>query len=109
LRAAANRDAEPVRALKILVAVMGVMILAGFGALIIIIVGRVSHPRRAAPLPGHAAAAIELPAGARIESMGLGADRLALAIELPDGSQQIVIVDLASGRRLNTIALHRAP
>ncbi|HVC55724.1 MAG TPA: DUF6476 family protein [Stellaceae bacterium] len=97
------------RALKILVVVMGVIILAGFAALFIAVAGRMSHPRSAATPSGPAIAGpLELPAGAHIENMGVGADRLAVEIVLPDGNRQIVILDLASGRRLRTIPLRMA-
>ena len=55
------------RALKILVIVMAVVILAGSATLIVLIAGRLSGsgPRTSPPQP-FAAAPIELPAGARL-------------------------------------------
>jgi hypothetical protein len=94
-----------VRALKILVVVMGVMLVTGFAVLVVLVAGRFSHPRA---LPVAAEAPLELPPGARIESIGVGADRLALAVILPNGDRQIVVIDLATGRRLGTIPLHTA-
>ena len=38
-----------------------------------------------------------------------GADRLVLHIMLPDGDRQLLVLDLASGRRLGTIPLRVAP
>jgi hypothetical protein len=100
----------PVRGLKILVVVMGVMIVAGFVTLVVIIAGRVSRvgPGTASP-PPFAAAPIELPAGARLETMSVGSDRLVIDIVLSDGNRQLVIIDLATGRRLGTIPLRAAP
>ena len=96
--------------MRVLVVVMGVMILAGFAALFIAIAGRLGQPRSAAPpAEAVAAAAIELPAGARIESVGVGADRLAVAVALPDGDHRILVIDLATGRRLQVIPLHTTP
>jgi len=96
-----------VRALKILVIVMGVMILAGFAALIVVIAGRLSRGGPAtAPF---AAAPIELPAGARIETMGIGTDRLVLDILLPDGDRRLMIIDPASGHLLGAIPLRSTP
>ena len=93
------------RGLKVLVAVMGVMILAGLTLLIVAIADRLSRPRSAAsPI-----APIDLPAGARIESLGIGADRLAIDILLPGGDRRIVIIDLATGRQLQTVPLRKAP
>lgn len=94
------------RALKILVVVMGVMLVGGFATLVVLIASRVAQKQSAAPSPQpFAAAPIELPAGASIETIGVGAERLVLSIVLSDGSRELVIIDLASGRRLGTIPL----
>jgi hypothetical protein len=103
-----------VRALKILVIVMGVMLVGGFVALIISIAQMAKHRETTLPVPAatrtpYAAPAIELPAGARIEAMALGADRLVLNIITPDGNRELLVLDLASGRRLGTIPLRAAP
>jgi hypothetical protein len=98
------------RSLKILVIVMAVMILAGSVVLIVVIAGRMSHSGpAAAPAQPVAAAPIELPAGARIETIGVGSDRLVLQVVLPDGDRRLVIIDLATGRQLSTIPLRAAP
>jgi hypothetical protein len=98
------------RALKILVIVMAVLILAGSVALIVVITGRMSRSGPAAtPSQPFAAAPIELPAGARIDTMGVGSDRLVLQIVLPDGDRRLVIIDLATGRQLSTVPLRAAP
>ena len=98
------------RALKILVVVMAVAILVGFATLIVVIAGRISRSNpatmRAQPF---AAAPIELPAGARIETMGVSSDRLVLDILLPDGNRRLVIIDPATGRLLGVIPLHTTP
>jgi hypothetical protein len=99
-----------VRTLKLLVIVMAVMILAGFAALIVVIAGRVSRGGPAPSLPQPVVAApIELPAGARIETMSIGSDRLVLDILLPDGNRRLMIIDPATGRLLGTIPLRTAP
>lgn len=98
------------RGLKILVIVMAVMILAGFAAIVIVIAGRL--PRSGpgtAPSQPFAAAPIELPSGARIETMSVGSDRLVLEILLPDGNRRLVIIELATGRPLGAIPLRTAP
>jgi hypothetical protein len=99
-----------VRGLKILVIVMAVMILAGFAALIVVIAGRLSRggPAPVPPLPV-AAAPIELPAGARIETMSVGSNRLVLDILLPDGNRRLMIIDPVTGRVLGTIPMSTAP
>jgi uncharacterized protein DUF6476 len=98
------------RALKILVVVMGVMILAGFATLLVVLAGRLSRgaPDTASAQP-FAASPIEIPAGARIETLGAGSDRLVLVLVLPDGNRQLIIIDLATGRRLGAIPLRTAP
>jgi hypothetical protein len=98
------------RALKVLVLVMGVMLVVGFAALIVVIAGRVSRGGPAAGTAhGFAAAPIDIPRGARIEAMTAGSDRLILALELPEGGRQLVVIDLATGIRLGTIQLHPVP
>ena len=102
------------RALKILVIVMGVMLVGGFVALIISIAYMAKHKDTPVPVPAatrapYAAPAIELPAGARIEAMALGADHLVLNIIMPDGNRELLVLDLASGRRRGTIPLRSAP
>ena len=100
----------PLRALKILVAAMGVMLVAGVAALIVVIAGRVSPRQPAAiPAPPFAAAPIEVPAGARVETLGVGGDRVVLVLVLPDGDRQLVIIDQATGRRVGTIPLRPGP
>ena len=100
----------PLRALKILVVVMGVMLVVGFAALIIGIAGKVSH--RSPPVADRHAplsAALEIPRGARVEAMTTAQDRLILDLVLPDSARQIVLIDLATGARVGTIALHPGP
>jgi hypothetical protein len=93
---------------------MGILLVGGFIALIVSIAYMTKHrqptvPEAAvAPAP-YAAPPVELPAGARIETMALGADRLVLNIVTQDGSREILVLDLASGRRLGTIPLRAAP
>ena len=98
------------RGLKVLVVVMGVMLVAGVVGLIVVIAGRVSQRQSCQSAittssPPFAAAPLDLPAGARIETIGVGTDRLVIDVVLPDGSRQLLIIDLATGRRLGTIPL----
>jgi hypothetical protein len=94
------------RALKILVVVMGVMLIGGFAVLVAVIAGRLS---RGGNVPRSFAAAIDIPRDARIEAMTVGTDRLVLELVLPEGGRQLVVVDLATGARLGTIELRAAP
>jgi hypothetical protein len=99
------------RALKILVAVMGIMLVGGFATLIAVIAGRVAH-RQQASAPAATAfsgAPIDLPSGARTETMAIGDGKLAVALALQDGTRRIIVIDLASGRQLGAIPLRPAP
>jgi hypothetical protein len=100
----------PLRALKILVIVMGIMLVVGFAALILVIAGRMSH-RGAAVSARHPPprTEIEIPRGARVEAMTTAPDRLILDLVLPDGNRQIVVIDLATGARVGEIELRSAP
>lgn len=98
------------RALKILVVVMGVMLVAGFAALVVVIAGRVSRGGPSGTAAhGFAAPPIDIPRGARIEAITAAPDRLILALALPEGGMQLVVIDLAKGVRLGTIELHPVP
>ena len=96
------------RGLRILVVVMGITIVVGFGVVIAVIAGRLARTGAVAGSRSFAAA-IDIPRGARIEAMTTGADRLVLALGLPEGGQQLVVIDLATGARLGTIELRAAP
>jgi hypothetical protein len=93
-----------------LVIVMGVMLVVGTAALIVAIAGRVSQKAaNTATAPPFAATALEIPPGSRIEAMSTGPDRLVLQVVLVDGSRELVVIDLATGRRLGTIPVRIAP
>ena len=96
-------------ALKALVVVMGIMLVVGFVALIVVIAGRVSQKTAGlgAAQP-YTAAPVEIPAGARVEAMSAGPDRLVLDLLLPDGNRELAVIDLGTGRRLGTIPLRTA-
>jgi hypothetical protein len=94
------------RALKIVVVVMGVMLVVGFAALIAVVAGRVSGSGAGAPAQHpFAPTAIDIPRGARIEAMTTAPNRLILELALPDGERQLLVVDLMTGARLGTIEL----
>ena len=96
----------PVRGLKIAVIVMGVMLVVGVIVLVAAIAARVSHkPAEPASRAEFSAPPIDLPAGSRIEAMTVGPDRLVIDVLLADGTRQLLILDLSTGRRLGTIPL----
>ncbi|MBV8779348.1 MAG: hypothetical protein JO258_19305 [Alphaproteobacteria bacterium] len=96
------------RFLKILVAAMGALLVAGVAALAAAIAVRLSHR---APLPAVAFTAppLSLPHGSTIEAMSTGPERIVLQVDLEDGSVELVVIDLASGRLIGTIPLKEAP
>lgn len=96
------------RALKILVTVMGVMLIAGIAVLATAIATRTAH-RSPSPAASFAAPPIPLPHGASIERMSTGSDRIVLEILLADGTAELVVIDLASGRLTGIIPLKEAP
>jgi uncharacterized protein DUF6476 len=98
------------RALKILVTVMGVMLVGGVAALAVGIAARVAHrPPPALPAEPVTAPPITLPHGASIERMSTGPDRIVLEVLLADGSAELVVIDLATGRLVGIFPLKEAP
>jgi hypothetical protein len=98
------------RALKILVVVMGVMLVVGLASLIAVVAGRVSRGGSSPTTPARAfARVIEIPHGARIEAMTAGLDRLVIGFVLPEGARRLLIIDMATGSALGTIELQPAP
>jgi Family of unknown function (DUF6476) len=98
------------RALKVLVVAMAVIIIVGFTVVIAVIAGRLSRGGAIASASRpFTHAAIEIPRDARIEAMTAGTDRLVLALVLPEGGRQLVVIDLATGARVGTIELRSAP
>ena len=96
-----------VRALKIAVVVMGIMIVLG----VLTVIGRIVYlssqgPRQASVPAGAArvagAARLALPPGAQVRQISLSGDRIAVHFEGPAGAG-IAVVDLASGAVLTRI------
>ncbi len=86
------------RALKILVVVMGVMIVAGTVALGVILVQR-SGRGSAAPLPPMT---LDLPPGSRIAGIAGAEGRFAVLVQRPDGDR-IVFLDAKTGRPVGEV------
>jgi hypothetical protein len=95
------------RALKVLVVVMGVLLIGGFAILVATIAGRLS--RSGIAPRSFAATAIDIPRDAHIGAIAAGTDRLILELVLPEGQRQLVVIDLATGARLGTINLRAPP
>jgi len=99
-----------VRALTVFVVVMGVVIVIGFGIVAAVIAGRMARGNApAANAAPFRTTAIDIPKGARVEAMTNSPDRLVVDMLLPDGERRLIIIDLVSGARLGTVALHPTP
>jgi hypothetical protein len=101
------------RALKILVVVMGVMLVGGTAALIAAIIDRASRhtpTTSAPPAPrGFEHAAVALPPGARVVTAELAGDRILVRLARAEGGEALIIIDAKSGAQLGTIDLLPSP
>jgi hypothetical protein len=94
------------RALKILVIVMGLLLVAGTVAMVAAVASRLNHP----PPPAAALTNdIALPAGAKIAGTEISGDRLVVRIARADGGEDVLIFNLATGARTASISLHATP
>src|SRR5258708_11837119 len=100
------------RALKVLVVVMGVLLLAGVAVVIVTIMTRLAQHRAATapaamegrPVP-FGTTTLALPAGARVIEMQSAGRRLALHLRHADGSEALLILDPDTGTEIGTIEL----
>lgn len=95
------------RALKLLVIGLGVLLLLGIGALAAAVVWRVDHgrPLSSKPAPAVSAQRIVLPADAKVVATDVDAGRLVARVELPGGGVRVLVFDLATGGEVATIDL----
>lgn len=98
------REQRLQRNLKIVVGGMAALILAGIGAVIVKMTGLAGEPRGAPTAMTAVAApggeiALELPKGAKVVSVSLAGNRLAVHHESPTGTG-IAVIDLDTGRRI---------
>jgi Family of unknown function (DUF6476) len=89
------------RALKVLVVVMGVMIIAGVVGLVVVATRRVV----ALPPPG-VRTVMDEPAGTRMVGLSALPDRLAVQLQ-GGGPDRVVVIDLRNGRVLGRAELAR--
>ena len=110
--------------LKIAVVLMGILLLAGFAAVIGGMIYQASKMGQKAPSAGSAISipqtvpmapaspgkppAFDIPEGWNVVSMALDGDRLALYIRSPEGAE-IVVVDIRSGTVVSRVKIERAP
>jgi hypothetical protein len=97
-----------VRALKIAVIVMGILLVGGFAFVLAAIVYQASRGGQDARLVqavmGESSGEVAIPKDATISSMSLDGDRLALHLSTAAGPE-IVVVELATGRIVSRIKL----
>jgi len=98
----------PLRGLKILVIVLGVMLVAGAAVLAAAIALRLAQ-RTTPPTRALVAPPIFMPHGSKIETMAVGTDRIVLQVDLVDGSVQLVVIDLATGKEMEVVPLKEQP
>ncbi|WP_366655872.1 hypothetical protein [Fodinicurvata sp. EGI_FJ10296] len=108
------------KALKILTAVMGVMILLGVSIIIVELIHRTQSPDPASPdaapvtasvrpASGEAfAASVEIPAGAALAGTEATADHLILILQMPDATTLFKVVDLRTGDEIGTVGVPAA-
>lgn len=101
------------RALKVLVAVMGVLLVGGTAALVAAVLYRANHRIASpavsfsSPVPrqGFDRAVVDLPEAAIVLGVDLAGDRLVVRIGLAHGGQELILMDPQTGARLGTIEL----
>jgi hypothetical protein len=94
------------RALKVAVVVMGVLIVVGTVGLVVGIARRGSMPPAQASLPVFATALLDEPAGTRIAAVVPVRDRLAVWLQ-GGGTDRVVLIDPVTGSVAGRIALAR--
>lgn len=111
--AALMREMRLQRNLKIIIAVMTLFIVAGLGAIVARIVSGASKHTAPVTTISHAGVSagpsitLELPQGAKIVSISLSGNRLAVHHEGPRGSG-IAILDLETGARIADVTAREA-
>ena len=102
------------QALKILVVVMGLMIVAGFVVIAVTIFQRATAPgadmtdRRAAATEPFGKVEFALPPGAAVLDSTIEDGRLLVRLRLADGATRLMILDLADGALVGTVDLRPA-
>jgi hypothetical protein len=95
------------KAIKILVAVMGLLLIAGLGLLGYGLTSKTGKSGRAAAPPASVqfdAVSVPLPAGARTEQMMVVADRIVLRM-VGGGPDRLVVLDPAAGTVVGSFVL----
>jgi hypothetical protein len=97
-----SQQSKPLRILKILVIVMGVMIIAGLFIVIFTITNRIMEkPSRLTNIPWVAMTVIDR--GSEIESMVAGKERLFIKVKSLTGADSILIFDSENGTKIGAL------
>lgn len=91
---------ENTRTLKLLIAVMTTLLVAG---LIALIYGMARTTKEMSAQFGDVG--LKLPAGTRLSGLSSGDGRLYLALDHADGGQSVLVLDAATGKRLGELRL----
>jgi len=106
---AAEADTRNMKPLVALVIIMGVLIVAGIVVVIATIANRMSGGGREATsapaAPAFTTADLPVPAGCQVMETTTADDRLVLRLGSGERCNQILIVDMATGRLLGTLRL----
>jgi hypothetical protein len=98
------------RALKVLVVVMGVMLVGGLVVLVVAIAGRAGfRPTAVEAKRGFGERVLALPQGAVLAGRDVVGDRLVITIALPDGAHRLLVFEPGSGTVLGTLELRAPP
>ena len=104
----AEADTRTMKPLVALVIIMGVLIVAGLVVVVVTIVSRMGSGNatasRAAAAP-FAAVDLPIPAGCEVKETTTADDRLILRLGSGERCNQLLIVDMATGRLLGTLRL----
>ncbi len=95
------------RALKLLVIALGVLLLAGIGVLAAAVVWRINHANSTSPAQPAPPAVrrIVLPSGAKVIATDVDAGRLIVRVDIPGNGVRMLVFDLATGAEITTIEL----
>lgn len=98
------------RALKVLVVVMGVLLIAGVAVVIVTIMSRLTQKATpAAPVTAHLASfgntTVVLPPDSLVMEVQGAGDRILLRLDLKDGTEMLLVLDAATGTELGRIKL----
>jgi hypothetical protein len=106
---AAEADTRNMKPLVALVIIMGVLIVAGIVVIVVTIVSRMGGDRTAnspvATATQFATVDLPVPAGCQVMETTTAADRLVLRLGTGERCNQVLIVDMATGRLLGTVRL----